>query len=122
MLTSAFPLHNSRDGVLLKDMKVVVLAAAQKFMDSLDSSERSVASDLITLLEQYGHLLKMPVAKPIGKGLWKLRAKKHPAIRLLYGFNNEAAIVVLGLKKQHPALLSRELSYAQRIFAAYCSI
>jgi len=103
-------------------MKVVVLAPADKFLDSLDLHERSVADDLINLLEQYGHTLGMPNAKPIGKGLWELRARKHPAIRMLYGFHNGTAIVVLGFKKQRRALSQHELERAHRMFDAYCAL
>ena len=51
-------------------MKIVVLATVNTFLDSLELPVCNEAYKLLDLLEQYGHSLSMPVAKPIGGGLW----------------------------------------------------
>ena len=102
-------------------MQVIVLATVRDFLDSLDPHLRPAAYNLIDLLEEYGRSLTMPVAKPIGGGLWELRLNARPAIRILYGFCADTAVLVLAVKKQRPAFLSREIEIARRRLRAYCS-
>lgn len=102
-------------------MNIRALAPVRDFIDALDPHIRAHAYGLIDLLEQYGHKLAMPVAKPIGGGLWELRSHTRPAVRILYGFHGDEAILVLALKKQRPALLAREIELARKRFEAYCA-
>lgn len=75
---------------------------------------------LIELLEEYGYELSMPVAKPVGKGLWELRSRTRPAVRILYGFCGGEAVLVHALKKQRQTLLQREVALAAERLHAYC--
>ena len=59
-------------------MKIVILTTVHTFLSGLDPSVRSEAYKLLKLLEQYRHSLSMPVAKPIGGGLWELRLTGRP--------------------------------------------
>lgn len=102
-------------------MKVVVLAGVQDFVDALDSHLRANAYGLIDLLEEYGYHLAMPTAKPVGHGLWELRSRTRPAIRILYGFCNGQAVLVHALKKQRPALLPRDIELAHQRLRTYCA-
>lgn len=81
---------------------------------------RSDAYKLLKLLEQYGHSLSMPVAKPIGGGLWELRLTGRPQIRMLYGFCEGIPIVVLALQKQRSALPQSAITLATERFREYC--
>lgn len=101
-------------------MKIVVLTAVDTFLDSIESSVRSDAYKLIDLLEQYGHSLSMPVAKPIGGGLWELRLTGRPQIRMLYGFCDGTPVVVLALQKQRSALSRSAIALAGKRFREYC--
>lgn len=101
-------------------MNVTTLKPVADFLQSLDRKEWSRAHRLIILLQEHGHELSMPVAKPIGRGLWELRSKNQPAIRILYGFCGGTAVLVHALKKQRPALLPREVELALARLTAYC--
>ena len=101
-------------------MKIVVLSAVNTFLDSLELSVRDEAYKLLDLLEQYGHSLSMPVAKPIGGGLWELRLTGRPQIRMLYGFCEGMPVVVLALQKQRSALPQSAIALASKRFKEYC--
>ncbi|MCR4281380.1 MAG: type II toxin-antitoxin system RelE/ParE family toxin [Candidatus Kaiserbacteria bacterium] len=101
-------------------MKIVILDVVHTFLGSLDFPVRSDAYKLLKLLEQYGHSLSMPVAKPIGGGLWELRLTGRPQIRILYGFCEGIPIVVLALRKQRSALPRSSIALARKRFREYC--
>src|ERR1035437_1837811 len=100
-------------------MKIVILATVNTFINGLDLSVRSEAYRLLNLLEQYGHSLSMPVAKPIGGGLWELRLTGRPQIRMLYGFCESIPVVVLALRKQRSALPQSAVALARKRFREY---
>jgi phage-related protein len=102
-------------------MKIVILATVNTFINGLDLSVRSEAYRLLNLLEQYGHSLSMPVAKPIGGGLWELRLTGRPQIRMLYGFCESIPVVVLALRKQRSALPQSAVALARKRFREYCA-
>lgn len=101
-------------------MRIVTLLTVHEFLDTLDFPVRSEAYKLLDLLEQYGHSLSMPVAKPIGGGLWELRLTGRPQIRMLYGFCEGVPVVVLALQKQRPALPQSAIALARKRFSEYC--
>lgn len=101
-------------------MRIVVLVAVNTFIDNLEAPVRDEAYRLLDLLEQYGHSLSMPIAKPIGGGLWELRLTGRPQIRMLYGFCAGVPVVVLALQKQRSALPQSALALATKRFREYC--
>lgn len=101
-------------------MQIVILDVVHAFLGSLDLQVRSDAYRLLKLLEQYGHSLSMPDAKPIGGGLWELRLTGRPQIRMLYGFYDGVPVVVLALQKQRSALPQSALALATKRFKEYC--
>ncbi len=101
-------------------MKIVILVTVHTFLDDLDLPMRSEAYKLLDLLKQYGHSLSMPIAKPIGGGLWELRLTGRPQIRMLYGFCEGIPIVVLALRKQRSALPQSAIAIARKRFREYC--
>jgi phage-related protein len=86
----------------------------QEFVDALDVPARSDVRRLQYLLQQYGHELSMPYAKPIGDGLWELRRTGRPQIRILYGFCRGDAVLVHAIKKQRSALLRKDIEIARK--------
>ncbi len=102
-------------------MKVIVLRPVAEFIDALDTPVRADVYRLIELLEQYGHALPMPYAKPIGRGLRELRYTGRPHVRILFGFCKGNVVLVHAIKKQRAALTERDLRLAERRFAAYCA-
>lgn len=102
------------------ETEVIVLAPVLNFIGSLDRSAQSEVKDVIDLLKRYGHRLSMPDAKPVGKRLWELRLKVSSTIRILYGFCDRKAILLLGFKKQQSAILPKDFRLAQKRLKAYC--
>ncbi len=101
-------------------MKIIVLESVKEFVDALEFPVQTGVKRLILLLEQYGHTLPMPYAKPIGNGLWELRRTGRPQIRILYGFFDGNAILLLAFKKQRAALQQQEIELALKRFNFYC--
>ncbi|HEY4500946.1 MAG TPA: type II toxin-antitoxin system RelE/ParE family toxin [Candidatus Paceibacterota bacterium] len=101
-------------------MKIVILVTVHTFLDSLELSVSSDAYKLLDLLEQHGHSLQMPVAKPIGDGLWELRLTGRPQIRMLYGFCDGTPVVVLALRKQSPSIPQSAIALTRKRFREYC--
>src|SRR3989344_7081267 len=101
-------------------MKVVALESVEKFVNALDNTGRSDVYRLIGMLQQYGHELSMPYAKPIGNGLWELRKTGRPQICFLYGFCRGEVLLLLALKKQRSALRQEDIATAQKRLAAHC--
>jgi len=91
------------------------------FLHSLDEEEASDIYRLIEMLSDRGHTLSMPVSKPIGKGLFELRIHGRPAFRLLYGFYDRQAIVVVAMKKQKPSIDPRDIRLALERLRVYCT-
>ncbi len=102
-------------------MRVVVLDAVQKFVDGLEVEIRADAYHLIELLEVYGHGLSMPMAKPLGKGLYELRVTGNVHVRLLYGFCENTAVIVHVVKKKQSALRTADAALARKRLEAYCA-
>ena len=101
-------------------MQVIVLEPVKEFIDALEFPIQADVKRLILILEQYGHRLSMPYAKPIGHGLWELRRTGRPQIRILYGFCDGNVILLLALKKQRAALRRREIEFALKLLKLYC--
>ena len=99
-----------------------MLPPVEKFLGLLQKGDRADVDRLIRALSLYGHVLGMPFAKPIGNGLWELRKTGRPQIRILYGFCKHSAILLVGVKKQRSSLSNKDLTLAQKRFAAYCGI
>ena len=101
-------------------MKVLLLESVEEFIQSLERDVEADVRRLILLLEQYGHTLSMPYAKPIGRGLWELRRTGRPQIRILYGFCEGDALLVLGVVKQRSALRREDIDSARKRLDAHC--
>jgi len=101
-------------------MRITVLEPVKEFIDTLEFPVQTDVKRLILLLEQYGHTLSMPYAKPVGNGLWELRRTGRPQIRILYGFFDGNPILLLAFKKQRAALRQREIELALKRLNSYC--
>ncbi|MEK7068786.1 MAG: type II toxin-antitoxin system RelE/ParE family toxin [Patescibacteria group bacterium] len=102
-------------------MRVSTLRPVKEFLNKLDDPLRMHVQHVIDLLEQYGHTLSMPYAKPIGRGLWELRYTGRPHIRVIYGICRGSAVLVLGFKKQRSASKQRDMVLACKRLAEYCA-
>lgn len=68
---------------------------AKEFMLSQDSKMKTKLFGLVDILEQYGNQLREPYSKPLGDGIFELRAKAGSDIsRVLYFFYYEGRIIL----------------------------
>ncbi|MCX6788061.1 MAG: type II toxin-antitoxin system RelE/ParE family toxin [Candidatus Kaiserbacteria bacterium] len=93
-------------------MNIRLHPAITDFIDSLDGISAGDTLEMINVLAREGHRLSMPFAKPIGNGLFELRIKTAQTIRILYGFKDGEAVLVVGIRKQRPRLDQRDLRLA----------
>jgi phage-related protein len=91
-----------------------------KYIRSHSSELQDRIEKSIQLLKDRGHQLSMPDAKPIGGGLWELRVRTNPPIRILYGFCREMAILLVIFQKQRPAIPRASLERAKRLLEQIC--
>ena len=67
----------------------------EDFLDSLDKKMRAKLTGLLTILEEYGNLLREPYSKPLGDGIFELRGQVGNDIsRILYFFYFEGKIII----------------------------
>lgn len=95
--------------------------AVLEFLHKLDNDDASDIHRLIGILRQRGHTISMPLSKPIGNGLHELRTHGKPAFRLLYGFYDGEAVLLVVMKKQKPSIDPRDIKIALERFRIYCS-
>ena len=96
-------------------MKVVLLdTSVEYFIQSLNAVNHAKAIHMIELLEEFGHRLSMPHSKMITRGLFELRIKGSPAIRLFYIFHNNKGIIIHGFTKKSAKTPTREIKIAQQ--------
>lgn len=68
---------------------------AKDFMLSQDDKMKAKLFGLVDILEQYGNALREPYSKPLGDGIFELRAKVGTNIsRVLYFFYYEGRIIL----------------------------
>jgi Phage derived protein Gp49-like (DUF891) len=93
---------------------------ARAFLEGLGSGDRVHALALLRFLAEQGNALKMPHSKPLGEGLFELRAGP---VRLFYTFRPGRRIVLLdGLVKKRqeipPGVLKRVRRYQRALETA----
>lgn len=101
-------------------MNVDFHPAVLEFLHKLDEQDASDVYRLIEALRQRGNTLSMPLSKPIGNGLYELRTHGKPAFRVLYGFCDGEAVLLVAMKKQKSNLDSRDVKIALERLSFYC--
>ncbi len=96
-------------------MEVVYLHKVKKFIEKLDdvSVERVLSS--VDFLEKYGHLLTMPLSKPIGKGLFELRILGSIHIRIFYCFHKDVVYILHAIIKKQQTIPKKDIEFAKKI-------
>jgi phage-related protein len=102
------------------ETEVITLPWVEDFIVELDLIRREDVHRVIHALRIHGHLLSMPLAKPVGKGLWELRVHTIPQIRILYGFYERKAVLLVAFKKQQAAIHRRDFDLARKRLQEYC--
>ena len=96
-------------------MKVSVLdTRVVKFIEELDKPSHAKVSYCFDLLEEFGNEVGPPHSKKVSKDLYELRITGKIAVRLLYVFRGDEAIIVHGFIKKTEKIPKRELEIALR--------
>lgn len=88
-----------------------------EFIGQCDEEMREVLEQRLDYLREHGNQAKMPVSKPLGRGIFELRAKtaRHQA-RLLYFFlPNRRIVFATAFFKKSRAVPQPEIEKAQQI-------
>ena len=73
-----------------------------KYTKTLDRETCDHIIHLLDILKDYGANIRMPYSKPIGGGIFELRATGKTNVRFLYCFHKDSAIILhLFIKKQN---------------------
>lgn len=81
---------------------------------NLEGSSRAKTNGVITLLEKFGHQLRMPYSKKMGPNLFELRVSGKEAIRVFYTIRNNRVILLHLFKKKSQKTPKREVKTATR--------
>ena len=94
---------------------------AKDFMLSQNPKMKAKLFGLVSILEQYGNQLREPYSKPLGDGIFELRAKVGTDIsRVLYIFYYEGRIVLIhGFVKKTKKTPPSEIEYAKKCRKAF---
>ena len=89
---------------------------AGEFIKSLNKNMRMKIMQVIDVLEQYGMEIREPYSKPLGDGIFELRAKVGTDIsRVLYFFVvGDKAIITNGFIKKTLKTPTREIRLAKK--------
>ena len=96
-------------------MEVIYLLKAEGFVRSLDPVLKNQTLVMVDMLEELGHLLKMPFAKRLGKGLFELRVVGNNHVRIFYSFYGGKAYLLHGIIKKTQRIPPREITFARNI-------
>ena len=66
---------------------------------------------MLDFLSEYGYELKMPHARPIGKGIHELRVLGKENIRFFYIFRQSRAILFYAIDKKTQKLSKRDMQH-----------
>ena len=93
----------------------------EEFLDSLDNKMRAKILLAIALLETNGPQLRAPYSKPLGDGIFEIRAKQGNNItRTLYFFYDGKQIILTnGFVKKTQKTPSAEIQRAKKYRAEY---
>lgn len=86
----------------------------EKFIKSLDASTIAKAAHEINLLEQHGPYLSMPHSKKLEAGLYELRIRGKPEVRILYTFIKNEIYLLHAFKKKTQKTPQKEIKTASK--------
>lgn len=85
-----------------------------KFIEGLDKSSHAKVSHCFDLLEKLGNQIGLPHSKKVTKDFYELRISGQIAVRLLYIFRGEEAVIIHGFIKKTQKTPQHELDIAVR--------
>jgi phage-related protein len=82
------------------------------FIEQLNPAQERKALALIALLRDAGHLIRMPHSKPLGNGIFELRARGDQELRILYAYRDNMAILLHCFLKKSEDIPRNEIMLA----------
>lgn len=94
-----------------------------EFVDGLNPKAKSKVIEAMAMLRSFGSQLREPYSKPIGKGLFELRARSTglQARCLFFFFDGETAVLTHGFIKKTQKTPRAEIERAERYKELYLS-
>ena len=84
----------------------------EEFIRDLRKPEIAKVLRTIDLLEKFGNRLGMPHSKPLKDGIFELRMRGVQEIRILYTFQKQSAVLLVGFVKKTQKTPARYLALA----------
>ncbi len=91
-------------------MEIVFLDSVDTFLSDLSPKEIAKAIRIIGLLKVFGNDLGMPQSKHLSDGLFELRIPGKRAVRILYCFHRNEAVLLHAFIKKTQKTSKKELS------------
>mgnify|MGYP001575586150 CR=1 FL=1 len=82
------------------------------FILSLPRDAQSKAYRRLDLLSEFGHELRLPYSKSVGRNLFELRVRGVVDVRIFYIFHHDRAILLHGFIKKSDKIPPQELAIA----------
>ena len=95
-------------------MDIVLLNAAEEFLESLSEAELAKVLRVIDLLEEFGQNLGMPHSRHMTDGLLELRVRGKREVRIFYCFKGKEAVLLHGVIKKRQRTLAGDISKARK--------
>lgn len=95
-------------------MEVFYFGQVQNYIHRLDKPARSHVYKTIDFLKLYGHQLGLPQSRALGGGLYELRSRGNPEIRMFYAFYRTKAVILHVFQKKSQKTPDYELELARK--------
>lgn len=96
-------------------MKIILLDAVERFLESLNPKELAKTIRSIELLEEFGNKLGMPHSRHMTDGLVELRIKGRREIRIFYCFYKNKAVLLHAFVKKTQTTPRKEFAKAETV-------
>jgi phage-related protein len=97
-------------------MKVIPTTEVISFIDSLELKVRGKIRKRFIMLEEFGHMIRMPYSRYILPGIFELRTMGKDNVRLIYTFKDNEAIVFHVFLEKTESMTFHEISIIKQKF------
>ena len=95
-------------------MGTVIFQDVQQFINKLDKTSSAKVYRAMSKLKEYGSLLTMPLSKHINDGIFELRTRGNPEVRILYCFYQYKIVLLLAFIKKSNKMPKNLLTQAKK--------
>lgn len=97
-------------------MKIITTDETERFISGLDPKVEAKARKRIHLLQEYGHILRMPHSRYIMPNIFELRTIGKDNVRLIYTFRDNMAIIFHAYMKKTEEISGHEMNIIKQKF------